>query len=406
MDEYKYIPEHERAQIPESDFAGPNRTFPIRNSGDVTHAAMLLHHAADPTAVRSKIIEIARRKGLKLPDTWTQHKSLDMLVVEGGSVKRTGEYKFGGHLVLFTGYNDPDTDKDFFDKQTDFDIEDGDRVTGYYNHGVDVKMGNRKIGRGTVKSDDVGIWLEGQLNERDEYIDAIWEMVEEGKLGLSSGALSHLVRREQKSNGNSHITHWPLGEWSLTPTPAEPRTKAIPLKMWAKSVKGTLLGDQVEADMASAALCRLNDALMMQVYQTLYAYDDASDTTDTGGAADPGPDIASLKPYFDDYAATAMRVLEQITNGDTTGKSAVLAGFVQKAQKCATERHFEQFLRDAGFSKNDATAIALHGYKALRQRDAGTDKRSDAPGVEATEAANLFASFEQTQQLVAKINNR
>ena len=40
-----------------------------------------------------------------------------------------------------------------------------------------------------------------------------------------------------------------------------------------------------------------------------------------------------------------------------------------------TERDFERFLRDAGYSRSEATAIALHGFKALlKQRDAGEDE--------------------------------
>jgi hypothetical protein len=38
-----------------------------------------------------------------------------------------------------------------------------------------------------------------------------------------------------------------------------------------------------------------------------------------------------------------------------------------------TERQFEQFLRDAGYSKKEATAIALHGFKAIDQRREADD---------------------------------
>jgi HK97 family phage prohead protease len=39
-----------------------------------------------------------------------------------------------------------------------------------------------------------------------------------------------------------------------------------------------------------------------------------------------------------------------------------------------TERHFEKFLRDAGYSKKEAVAITLHGFKAYAaQRDAVED---------------------------------
>lgn len=60
----------ERDAIPEEDFAGPNRTFPIRNQKEVDAASHLYGRAEDPDAVKAKIIEIATRKGLTLPDGW------------------------------------------------------------------------------------------------------------------------------------------------------------------------------------------------------------------------------------------------------------------------------------------------------------------------------------------------
>ena len=48
-----------------------------------------------------------------------------------------------------------------------------------------------------------------------------------------------------------------------------------------------------------------------------------------------------------------------------------------------TERDFEAFLRDAGYSRKEATAIALHGYKALEpQRDADV-KEADTDSLKA-----------------------
>lgn len=44
------------------DFAGPEGTFPIKTRDDVSDAASLAHHAANPAAVRAKIRSIARRK--------------------------------------------------------------------------------------------------------------------------------------------------------------------------------------------------------------------------------------------------------------------------------------------------------------------------------------------------------
>jgi HK97 family phage prohead protease len=44
-----------------------------------------------------------------------------------------------------------------------------------------------------------------------------------------------------------------------------------------------------------------------------------------------------------------------------------------KAGAAPTEREFEEFLRDAGFSAKQAKAIIADGYKVIAQRDAGDD---------------------------------
>jgi uncharacterized protein len=48
---------------------------------------------------------------------------------------------------------------------------------------------------------------------------------------------------------------------------------------------------------------------------------------------------------------------------------------VTAVKSATTEREFEAFLRDAGYSRKEATAIALHGFKGLTGlRDAGSDE--------------------------------
>jgi hypothetical protein len=82
IDAYKrYYSAKERREMPESDFAGPHRSFPIRTQEDVDNAARLIGHAKDPEAVKRRIIEIARRKGFKIPEKWQKeedaNKTLD-----------------------------------------------------------------------------------------------------------------------------------------------------------------------------------------------------------------------------------------------------------------------------------------------------------------------------------------
>lgn len=56
----------DRSGLPAKNFAGPDSTYPIENKDDVSDAASLAHHAADPAAVRSRIRSIARSElGMK-----------------------------------------------------------------------------------------------------------------------------------------------------------------------------------------------------------------------------------------------------------------------------------------------------------------------------------------------------
>jgi hypothetical protein len=66
----------QRKAVADEDFAGPNHTFPIDSQAHLEAAASLLHHAADPTAVKAKAIAIAKRKGLILPATWSLDTSV------------------------------------------------------------------------------------------------------------------------------------------------------------------------------------------------------------------------------------------------------------------------------------------------------------------------------------------
>lgn len=88
----------------------------------------------------------------------------------------------------------------------------------YYDHalgGIASQVGTVKVWQPT----DDGIDVEIELDRRHKYAKQIMELVKRGALGLSTGALSHLVEREQ-----GEIKRWIIGEISLTPTPAEPRT--------------------------------------------------------------------------------------------------------------------------------------------------------------------------------------
>jgi HK97 family phage major capsid protein len=156
-----------------------------------------------------------------------------VLIAYGGALKSVGDGRVEGYLVRFSTADDPDLAGDFFTAETDFDIEDGQKTTLYYDHGLDSELGRRKVGKGTLKKDKVGVWLEAQLERRDDYEKAIYtDLVCAGKAGLSSGTASHLVERVREGKAY-RITHWPLGlDASITPTPMEPRTSVLPMKSY------------------------------------------------------------------------------------------------------------------------------------------------------------------------------
>lgn len=156
----------------------------------------------------------------------------------GGEVKALDDTgRIGGYLVRFSTAKDPDLAGDFFTAKTDFGPQKSTPIL--YHHGLDKALKTRILGDAAIKTDDVGVWLEGQLSLRDEYEQAVFNMAKQGKLGWSSGTAGHLVERE--AVGKSWwIKSWPLGlDASLTPTPCEPRTSAIPLKSYLDSLQAT-----------------------------------------------------------------------------------------------------------------------------------------------------------------------
>lgn len=129
-------------------------------------------------------------------------------------------YTLGGWGVVYGG---ADLEGESFTPQTDFWF---DRLTPtppvLYQHGRDRTLKRHTLGRALVEGREEGLWVETQIALADRYAAAIRELAEKGKLGWSSGAVGHLAERDGKT-----ITVWPIAEFSLTPTPAEPRTLGV-----------------------------------------------------------------------------------------------------------------------------------------------------------------------------------
>jgi HK97 family phage major capsid protein len=130
--------------------------------------------------------------------------------------------RIGGWGVLFGGV---DLTGESFVKDTDLALDLVPSKPVYYDHTRgDVE---NDVGR-SIKEEirERGVWVEAQLERSKAYADMILELIEDGALGFSSGSVSHLVRKERK-DGRTLIKKWPIIEYSLTPEPAEPRTRGV-----------------------------------------------------------------------------------------------------------------------------------------------------------------------------------
>ena len=132
------------------------------------------------------------------------------------AIKAVAPFTLKGRGVVYGG---EDLTGDRFSKDTDFG---GSRpfvgMPVYYDHA----LGGIKSQIGVVKvwtPSDEGIDVQIELDRRHKYAADVMKLAEQGALGLSTGALPHLVERV-----DGEIKRWVVGEISLSPTPAEPRT--------------------------------------------------------------------------------------------------------------------------------------------------------------------------------------
>lgn len=328
------------------------------------------------------------------------------LVFRGGEVKALGNGKVGGYLVVFGDEENTDLTalRDFFTAETDFGIEAGAKTAIWYRHALDPAL-DRIIGEGAMKVDEVGVWVDGQLDLRDKYVKAVYGMAEKKALGWSSGTAVHLVKREAKENGAHEIKRWPLGlDASLTPDPAEPRTQAMALKsvQWqakpleelvAPAVKAIHLGEWLEEDMTFAAVSRLNDALM---YRVVYRCIDDDELT-------PEQRRAKLREAVNEFGEILIRTVDALMEG-AAGEDAVSAMKSIRALWADPDAPSTTCRLPVGLTFEQHSQAVLGAAKALCERAQGVkDLRaaknqplSEARRADAKELSELFAVLAET----------
>jgi len=132
--------------------------------------------------------------------------------------------RIGGYLVMWGNEDLRDKVDEFFTPDTDFWLGTWPQLPMLYHHGFNEVEGLRGrksvVGKwDTFEEDDVGLWVEGELEKRHKYREGLDALITEKALGLSSGAFPKFVQVES----NGFIKAWPIVEGSLTTTPMEPR---------------------------------------------------------------------------------------------------------------------------------------------------------------------------------------
>jgi len=199
-----------------------------------------------------QVVFASREQWEKVQREWVAAKRLENTAVylpnSDSSIKTAVSGHIGtveGMLIRFSDPDDPDLTGDYFDAETDYGPHTKSIV--YYDHGLDEIVGVKRLGASvqssaTLKMTDVGVWVQAQLDLRDEYEAAVFGLAQKGKMGWSSGTASHLFKKTPVKNSRgaivNRITHWPLGiDATLTPTPAEFRNEAKALTGKAISLK-------------------------------------------------------------------------------------------------------------------------------------------------------------------------
>lgn len=165
----------------------------------------------------------------------------EICVYAGGAVKALEEEgRIGGYLALWGSPDETDAtkDRDYFTPETDFGRFLGGEIDVLYHHSFPAVKGRPNplydipLGVGTVRKDDVGLWLDGRMDLAVPAVRTVWDTIkaDDDAYGLSSGAITHLYRRVPQPNGTGWLKRWPIVEASVTPSPGEPRTAVVALK--------------------------------------------------------------------------------------------------------------------------------------------------------------------------------
>jgi phage head maturation protease len=306
---------------------------------------------------------------------------MQTLVNFGSAIKADDNGRVRGYLVRFGG---ADLEGDYFTKNTDFGrpMSPGVRVPMnlYYHHGQDKTIGKSRIGLGFITMDDKGLWYESQVEMADQYQKMIQELAKSGKLGYSSGATGHMVERKKMSDGRYEITRWPIGEASLTPTPAEPMNMVKSLKdMYGDMEDGMEEEEMIipvapGEDVATFVESVYGDLAAEMVHEGVEALYDRL-CAGMMAALDAGLGKLHIDAIIDAFASKAKELTANLKD-----PAAEVQSMKSKHERPTSIREVERRLRDAvHLSRAESTRFAKTIWSELRDEAPAEDAIVEQP---------------------------
>jgi hypothetical protein len=209
----------------------------------------------------------------------------------------------------------------------------------------------------------------------------IQELAKSGKLGYSSGATGHMVERKKMSDGRYEITRWPIGEASLTPTPAEPMNMVKSLKDMYGDMEGYSMEEEEMVipvapgeDIATFVENVYGDLDKEMVHEGLEALYERLCAGVTA-AYDSGLGSGHVDAIIDAFAVRAKELNSKVK--DPAAEAQSLKAMLERPKSI---REVERRLRDAvRLSRAESTRFAKTIWSELREEAPAEDAIVEQP---------------------------
>ena len=160
----------------------------------------------------------------------SERKAMPQITAMPIKAEQVGTAKWRVLAIPFGGpFKGRDMDGEFFSPKTDIKPHWFAERPVLWHHGMDETKDEPDDAIGTegdLSKESDGWWAEMWLDRGNRYWQHVSRMLAAGKVYGSSGALGHVVRKAS----DGEILVWPHIEQTLTPTPANPFARVVPVK--------------------------------------------------------------------------------------------------------------------------------------------------------------------------------